>query len=221
MLGPLLQVEVYDHVYPRIRPPRYHRYFKCGAVVQFASREFHATHPFGHPQDLEKLLAAPLPLGGRKEERGGLVAFRWADKLTNEKKLAVGRSLQEQWLTSVLDLPIDGSYNELGDYLVAPAGGEHPPLTFYTPASALGYKAVMVDTDGRMGEKTSVEMTGWIKARELPDGTPLHSLDLIVPSRTAALRIYERAKAMGVSRVLYTDDSGRFWDPHPPGLWLE
>ncbi len=222
LAGPRLQVDVWDHEYPRVRPPRDHLCFELGTVVQFASEAFHGQYGNGYPADLSRMLAAPLPAGARREERAGLVIWRWCDHLADAERLAVARSAQERWLTSVLDIPIDASYNELGDCLAGPFGGAgHPLLTFYSTSSGIGVKAIFADDEGRVDEEQTSQLAGWIAAGHLPDDQPLNKLHLIVPSRDAALAVRRQATAIGVDRVLYTGEIGHLWDPFPPGLWLE
>jgi hypothetical protein len=43
---------------------------------------------------------------------------------------------------------------------------------------------------------------------------------LVAGSREHALALVQRVKAAGFARVAYRDESGRLWDPDPPGSWL-
>ena len=46
-------------------------------------------------------------------------------------------------------------------------------------------------------------------------------VSLVVPSRGDALAMLHHARAAGFADVLYRDPSGRVWNPHPPGEWVE
>jgi hypothetical protein len=65
------------------------------------------------------------------------------------------------------------------------------------------------------------ELETWTRERKLPDGTPLEQLRLIAPTRDVALALRGRATAVGATAVLYADSSGRWWNPNPPGPWIE
>ncbi len=221
LLGPILGVEVFDVPYARVSPPRLDSIWPPGRVVDFISLRFHAEHPQGRPADVEKLLSAPVPKGASREVKGDLVTLRWVEDLVDRARVAAGLSRQELWWTSVLDLPVDPEYNALGDRREIPLSVDKlPPLTFYDPNYEEGYKATVVNPDGSFDEELLEEVAGWIAAGELPDQTPLKQVHLILPKRESAIRIRERARSIGVAKVLYTDEEGYWWDPEPPGEWI-
>lgn len=220
--GPDLGVEILGLPYRRVRPPRLDRMWKLGRAVTFLSKSFHERDPRGQLDSLEKLMRSPMPEGGERSEEGDLVVFRWVEDLVDWDDVARRLSLQEEWLTGILDLPVHPSYNDLGDYLETPLDLEQNPyVTFYDPDLEEGFKATVLGPGDTVDEDLFSEMESWIEAGELPDESPLDSLSLIVPNRRSALAIRKRAKSIGIDRVLYTDDEGQWWDPDPPGLWLE
>ena len=90
-----------------------------------------------------------------------------------------------------------------------------------TKAVQEGYKAIVQNPDGTIVEPLFIEMADWIATKSLPDQTPLARLHLITPNRKTALAIRQRAAKIGVTKVLYTDESNMLWNPWPPGQWLE
>jgi hypothetical protein len=222
LFGPEIRVDLLDFPYPRVRPPRETDFWFPGSAVNFLSKKFQREIDYGDPEAIAKMLKAPMPEGTQRLDKGDLLIFRWVDDLFEGTYVAERLSLQEQWFVKVLNSPIDSSYNEAGDYHEAPSAlVKKPPLTFYDPMSETGYKAVVLSPDSSMDEELFGEIAAWVRDGTLPDGTPLHQLILILPSREAALRIHERAMAIGVAAVYYTDDQGRWWNPFPPGLWIE
>lgn len=223
LIGPRLGVEIFELSYPRVRPHRTGGgIWTLGNVVNFASRKFHAQHELGLPEDLEKILKTPMPAGATRLDDDDLVVLRWADNLLSEEKLAQSCSIQEQWLTKCLNLPVDSSYNTLGDHREAPlALDEHPPLTLYSSMYGTGYKAIVLDPDGSYDEPLFAEMAGWIEAGKLPDGTLLNRLRLILPNRDSVFQIEKAAKAIGVEMILYADNDGNWWNPLLPGDWID
>lgn len=228
-LGPNLAVDLLNLPFPRTRPPRYFgRTWRPGNAVHIVSPEYHRNSSLSPrwPEDMEKMLQAPPPEGVTRTERDGLTIFRWLEDLTDPDKSAERMALQESWLIDVLDPKIKPGYNELGDKHMAPQVIQpqpHPLLTAYDGFfdGGVGYKATVINPDGTVDEALFEEMASWINARELPDGTPLGWLRLILPNRESALQLQERAAAMGIDRVYYADDEGQWWDPAPPGLWRE
>lgn len=222
LLGPGLAVEIHEPDFPRIRPPREPGFWVYGDAVDFICRKFHEESPKGKPEDARRMLAAPMPAGTKRIEVGDLVIFRWVDTLRDGDHVAARRALQEQWLVNVLNPPISSGYNEAGDRLEVPLSAESkPPLTFYDSTFQAGYKATALAPDGSADEELFDELAQWISSRQLPDGTPLTQLNLILPNRDSALRVRERASAIGVNNVYYADNEGRWWNPFPPGLWRE
>jgi hypothetical protein len=97
---------------------------------------------------------------------------------------------------------------------------EHPNATFYGEATGQAYKTV-VAFKGQLDAMALDEIKTWLQKAALPDGKPLKELSLILPNRQAALDVRDAALAAGVSKVLYVDDSGGWWDPFPEGDWIE
>jgi hypothetical protein len=205
---------------PHLRPERTHPFL--GSPLFFVSQEFQRSHRQGNPEDIERLLQAPMPASATRELRGDLVIFRWLQDLSDPKRVREAVVAQQQWLVDVLNPPIHDSYNERGDhqYLVT-AQSPSEYLTFQDMFTNEGFKAMVVHPDGSVDEDTLDELAEWSKAGTLPDGTPLSTVSVLLPNRESALRIHPLAQARGITRVLYLDDQNRMWDPFPPGIWVD
>jgi hypothetical protein len=106
--------------------------------------------------------------------------------------------------------------NELGDRL-ATIGPVSPDnfVTFYSQMGNFGLEAVVPQENYQIAPETLSRLKQWLKAGKLPDGKPLNFIYLIVPSRTAAIRVQEQAKAEGLGSVYYVDNDDNLWSPYP------
>jgi hypothetical protein len=207
--------------YPRPRPPLSARPpFSPGTLLDVfdlaAFRELRSS------AEVETAAGAPLPEGAQREREADLVTIRWIGSLRDPAAVRAARSAEERWLATHFAVERDPDFNAQGDRRERALGLQpHPPLTFYRAATGVGYKAIVAHPDGPVDEELWAEITSWVKLGRLPDGAKLEKLRLIVPLREAALAIAERAAQAGIDAVLYTDDHGQWWNPRPPGLWLE
>lgn len=211
-----------DENYARPRPPRQLRGWDNGAIVAFADREWYVS-AIGEPdaaEELGRILAAPLPRGATREEHGAMVVFRFVRDLTDPAAVVAARSAYQMWIEKLVPGDVAAGWNEAGDVQILIAAPErHPPLTFYDRTDQHGYKAIFATPDG-VGLEELEQAASWIKAKRLPDGTPVSGISVIVPTRDAAIGLRERAGALGFSRLLYADNSGQLWNPFPPGKWI-
>jgi hypothetical protein len=108
------------------------------------------------------------------------------------------------------------NYNELRDRL-ATIGPVSPDnfVTFYSQVGNFGLEAVVPQENYQIAPETVSRLQQWLKAGKLPDGKPLNFIYLIVPSRTAAIRVQEQAKAEGLGSVYYVDNDDNLWRPYP------
>lgn len=219
-MGHSLVVRASGVEFPRPRPPRAAEGAPLGALVEVLSRSYYQGHEDASREELAKLLAAPLPVGASREEREDLIIFRFAASL-EPAELRLGCSRHYRWRAAAIELPIAPGYNLQGDHVEARVGlVPHEPLTYYDPDLAHGYKATVVGAGGQVDEELFAEMAAWLKAGQLPDGTPLRALHLIVQSRMGALWVRPRASQVGIADVLYIGENNQLWDPFPPGPWL-
>ncbi len=217
--GPAAAVEVLGASYPRPRPPRLRRYVALGAAASIVDLDYFEAQP-ALPDEIATLLDADLPSWVERSEHGRLVVFRWVDGLGDRDAVAEQRSRQEVWFTGIAELPRDPAYNEAGDYLMTPMGlAEHPDATYYDAGAETAYQTA-VPAGGELPDDVAAEAESWLSAGQLPDGSPVRAVQLILPSRDAALAVREQAIALGVAQTLYIDDTGTLWDPFPAGEWL-
>ena len=207
--------------YPHLRPPLSPiAPFSPGTLLDVF--DLASFRKFREPSETAAVTEAPLPSGVRRERSDDLVVVRWIDSLRDAAVIAAARSREERWLAEHFKPERSGDYNAQGERReLALSLAEHPPLTFYRANTALGYKAIVASPEGEVDEQLWAEMVSWLQRRRLPDGTRLERLRLIVPLREAALAIAGRAARDGIEAVLYTDNRGQWWDPAPPGPWLD
>ncbi len=222
LLGPNFHITQLGNSYPRPKPPRKHPRWPVGSLVDFMSKPYFVRQIADGENLFEQLRATPFPDNRIREETESLLIFRWVQDFQDSNHIAVGRTIQEISLSQIMDWPIAAGFNEFGDQQEILWGQQpHPPLTFYTETTHEGYKAVVQNPDGSVDEPLFLEMSTWIAANSLPDQTPLTQLHLITPNRKSALSIRQRATQMGITKVLYSDESNILWNPWPPGQWLE
>jgi hypothetical protein len=207
--------------YPRARPPRISSSpFRLGSLADAYDLEYIRLH--FPASDAEAIARAELPAGARRERFDELVVIRWASALGDLDEVNRARSQQERWMADHLHLEVDSDYNAAGDRREPGRRlEEHPPLTLYDRRSGIGYKAIAPSSASGVDEEQWSELVAWTRARKLPDGVPLEKLRLIVPTRDLALALKDRGAAAGIEAVLYPDDEGQWWNPRPPGLWLD
>jgi hypothetical protein len=207
--------------YSRPRPPRRDTHIRASAVLDAVSTTYYEEHDSRRRDAFRTMEAESLPSGAERFTRDGLVIIRWINDLSNPVEVARQMSQREQWINRVLEPPIEGGYNDQGDQEILPIGLEpHPPLTFYEPALHRGFKAIYVDSAGNADDLELGEYIGYLRAGKLADGTLLDELYLIAPDRNRALALYGRAGVLGVSAVYYPASNGTWFNPRPPGLWL-
>lgn len=222
LFGPMLRVEVLDLPYARPRPPRLHQHFGHGDLVDFFCLDFHRRHPLGRLAEVERLLAAPLPEGATRQDDDDLVILRWARDLEDRSEIARRRSVQDQWLTGILVPPVQPQFDEHGDERILTfAPPRDASLTYYDTDAGAGYLQVPAASDGSADAARLDEALGWLAAGSLPDGRSLNALYVIAPDRATALRIAPRAQEDGAAGVYYVGQDGNWWDPFPPGPWIE
>lgn len=214
--GPLMGLEYYDIPYQKIHPPRDMYPWGESKAVDFISEEYYASYLQVGNTKIQALIEAPLPEGVCRFRQGDLIILQWINDSDTIEKISEQLARRDKWYAESLSLPIQSDYNELGDRQELTHGWEkHPILTFYEPVGQIGYRMTLPYEDNSLNEDTVEEIASWIKNESLPDSTPIRKLNLIVPDRHSALSILDEAKSIGVKKVIYPDDNGRFWDPDP------
>jgi hypothetical protein len=208
--------------FPTSRPPPVSTAcFSPGALVGFYDREYIRTK-LEQPKQAAAMAKAALPKAATRELDGNLVHICWTPDSLDLDVIDAARSDQAEWLIEHGCVEFDERYNEAGDLMVEASGmEEHPPLTYFDPAYEIGYKAVAPKASGALPDEIWAQLSKWSTRGRLPDGTHLEAVRLIVPKRNLALKMLPAARAHGVDAILYADREGRWWDPVPPGPWLE
>lgn len=221
-LGPGFNITISDLAYPRPRPPYIHTTWAPGSVVTFASVDFHQHNKLGDIEQLEAVVDASNhgPMD-RTLVFDDLVILKWVDDLVDQDKILKGMMACDLFFKTTLELPIEGGYNKFGD-VVEPYESlqKKQHLTFYDSFTKNGYKSAVVNPDGSVDEALFEELSIWIENLTTPDGVSISSLSLILPDRKSALQIADRAFDIGISKVLYVSEDGQWYNPLPPGLWL-
>lgn len=211
---------------PRVRPLRVGRSLQQGALLDVLDRDVYADLALRLPEDgwseeLDCVSTAPLPAGAVRDERGPLLFFRWIDALVDDATVVAAVVEQSRWVARYVKTSLAPGWNEAGDRIegglqLSPQG----PLAFYNAHHHFGYQPVVALPDGSVDEDALAQAALW-RRQGLPDGTRIDRMALIVPKRAAALVLQPRAAALGIDQVLYTDNSGRWWNPFPSGSWVE
>jgi hypothetical protein len=204
----------------RCRPPRQSNRYPDPSMVTFLDAAFHASGAvYTHPGDVQALTIPPPPSPAETTEEDGLVTVRWARSLSDDDLIA-GAGGHNVWITERIETdPVPG-FNEVGD--VCWSAGKivpKPPLTLYNAETKIGYKAVLILPDGSAEESAWKEAKDILRAKALPDGTPVDHVCIVVPLREHVFQIADRAKQEGFEAVLYMGEKGEFWNVNPSGLW--
>jgi hypothetical protein len=216
LFGSAVNIRIEGITYPRVLPPRSLNYYFAPCLVNFFSRKFLAQFNKWDAEKKEKLLSLPLPPGCKRIERGDLVILQWVDNLHDVEHISQRLGLQDEWFVGAVNPELDLSYNELGDKRAT-----IPPLspdnfvTLYSHWGQFGFEAVVPEENYQIEPETLARLQQWLAAGQLPDGKTLTSISLIVPSRTAAIRVREQAKAAGMGPIYYVDNDGNLWRPYP------
>ena len=216
LLGSAANIEVEGITYPRVLPPRFLNYYFSPCLVNFFSRKFLAKFDEWEDEKKEKLLSLPMPPGCKRIEKGDLVILQWVDNLHDKEHISQRLGLQDEWFVEAVNPELDSNYNELGDkQATIPPLSRDNFVTFYSYMGNFGFKAVVPEANHQIEPETLTRLQRWLEAGQLPDGKPLNFICLIVPSRTAAIRVQEQAKAAGIRSVFYVDNDGILWRPYP------
>lgn len=222
LFGPRMSIMVHGVEYARPRPPHNDRIWESSKLVDFGSKEFHNNHDDGDAEQFKTLESAQVPMGVSKDLMNDLLTIKWIDDLSDDVLIAERLSLHDQWFSENLKLRRKPGFNELGDELEAYENlVNHPELTFYDDFTKIGYKAVVVNPDKTVDNALFEQIRTWILNSATAQGTFLQELNLITPDRESAMFLADKAESIGVKRVLYVGQDDNWWNPNPPGLWIE
>ena len=221
--GIQVRVDLRTTEYPRARPPRFMFAGAHGCALEFISARY-ARECKGElvPPEVDwihKLIQAPVPRVIQRSIHGELAVFRWIDDFTDDEQVASRLALREQWLHQYLDLPMDSNYNERGDERVYTASlTRRRDGAYYSQGEQRVVKAIPV-IRGKLEATALQQLLGWKKVGKIGRSGPVARIEVVVQSRADALKVRDKAVALGVDAVHYVDDEGSWWDPVPPGIW--
>lgn len=222
IIGPTIGIKVSGIEYPRPKPPHLDHTWERGQVVNFISTKFHNQSEEGRAEQVRILEKSILPANVKKIEFKDLLIYKWIDNVIDTNEIINALSSHDLWFSETLELPIDSSYNELGDeHEMSEILEDHKYLTFYNSFTGFGYKGVVLNPDGSMEDDVLKKIQSWTEKRITPDGTVLKELILITPDRESALITSKIFENIGGNKVVYVDNDDEWWNPNPPGLWLE
>lgn len=208
--------------YPRLRPGRVPRVGGRGNLIDVFDLRTAAS-----PDDQHAITAIrdnPLPETARRTVAGSRILVEWAADCTLADIATLRQRLteRERWLIREVGSTMESGWNATGDVKHGFLGGQpHPPLTLYSPALEIGYKAIHGGSPAAEIAATLRQVGQWIANRRVDDETEVSNVVIIADSRASALALRPRMVEAGVKHVVYVDDAGDFWDPFPHGEWIE
>lgn len=221
VFGPSCEMSARNFPYARVRPPRQWQIVDSSSLVDLIDARYAAR--VGNAAGAAALRAGELPGGAGREQIGDVTIIRWASDadMESDEAFTARLSAREQWLAASLDAPIAKGWNADGEVETVPvAAVPHSPLTLYSPPLTVGYKAVHTAAGADAVREELRRVGGWIKQKQLEDGTPLSDVILILDSREAAHALRQPALAEGVRHLVYVGEDERMWNPFPAGEWL-
>jgi hypothetical protein len=206
---------------PAERPPREETEWGVAGVLDLLDPRFGdgaSEEAIAAKADIAQALCTPLPAGARRTERNGAFMFRWVGDLCDEDAVMRGVAARDRWLVETLQPPVAPDWNKAGDrQVLSGRGPAHPPLVAYDQRDCIGYLAIVATDEGPLDPELLADAACWMRAGQLPDGTPLAELRLIAPVRAAAVALRQHSQPLGLPTVLYVTNDGNFWDPFPSG----
>lgn len=206
--------------YPRIRPPRFTGRYIRESIVDIINPN---NIEFDDEEKITKSLCLyELPNSVVRRKIGKYYCIDWTGN-TIESLFYLQKILseRERWLYENGGFELDG-FNENGDEADGLWGGIPTEyLTFYREFDGTGLKATVLNPDGSYDEKLFKELKDWTEKRQMPDGTLVNSIGIILPNRESCLKIKPIAEQFDFAKVLYPSDDGQLWNPFPKGSWLE
>jgi hypothetical protein len=149
-----------------------------------------------------------------RARHGDLLVVRWGDPRRETVETILERRLA--WISENGGMPLDSSFNELGDEEFALWNAvATSELTFYSAASEEGAKGVVFDSpDDEDLVETLEHLHGMLASGKTAEGLPLRRITLITPSREDAVALHPSASGYGMP-VVYVGADNRFWNPFP------
>lgn len=221
---PAAAVSILGYEYPKVRPYRDSGSFGDANLIDGFSRSM--LEKKGHPyvdndDELNCLIEDELPPGVKREVTDELITIQWVTEAWSDAEIKAALTRREEWLYSRIEFELDDRYNESGDYRefyltdLPDSKDSAGFFTVYDPVGKVGFKTIITTSDGDIEEDVKVELIRLLSQGSLDDGRKLETVKLITPIRSRAIKVYPRAKEIGVDSVYYTDNEGALWELCP------
>jgi hypothetical protein len=194
------------------RPPRFFRRISPDSLVDLIYLE--SVYMSDDQQIIERLKNDELIEGAERVFKGNLLLIKWGDIRQQPAETILAK--RYSWLAEHLDLPIDESFNSIGDKEFALWEAEQTKqLTAYSSFSKKGAKAVVFDEVDEELESLIKGLHKILVSGKTVEGYPIEEITLITPSRESAVKLRPLANKYQM-RVVYVGTDDRLWDPFPP-----
>ncbi|CAM4183647.1 hypothetical protein [Corallococcus exiguus] len=215
-LGAWSGIRVLGVKYKYPQPPRSMVSIPDDAVLDVINTR--PARPMAELARLLDALRAEPPRNASVKSLGAHMIVDWLNRPSAEpNRVAEAMSSRLSWYYEHVPFQRMEDYNELGDEMVLlfkPA--KDPFYTFYFPFSGSAYKALVDLPEDLQQDESIASMLRDMKKGKTKGGRRLSSVTLIVPSREQAMKLRERAQALGFAGTAYPD-KGSLWSPHSDG----
>ncbi len=210
ILFPFSYLELPDINFELPRPPRNFGRFSKNSLVDI----FHLKSSFRDEElkIIHELQQGSLIEGSDRIITGDMLIVSWG----KHKKHTLESILAKRylWYAEHGNLPIDSSFNMLGDKEFALWDAKPTKeLTFYSPFNRKGCKAVVFDNIEQI-TKLVYSLNNMLKSGKTIEGYPIEGITMITPSRESAIALYPVASQYGMN-VVYVGVDNKLWDPFP------
>lgn len=211
LVGPSLSITPRNAPYVRPKPLREHPHWPAGAVTLAACRRLFASKGSEKLWRYEMLQSRAMPKGLNRRMSGDLLII--ATDAHAGVDLATQRALLEQWISGVLQLPLDDDFDERGDRRLTIWERQNVGrLGFYDPASRFLYKSAPELKDDELDPGTLTVLQEVLATEELPDQRPVLGKCVVFVQRPAAVR-WSRWIGERGGTVAYLGPDGQLWEP--------
>ena len=204
--------------YPGPRPPRvaiHHRWMNAIVDIVQVEPVPAGVYPFAVAES-RAIAAATPPDSAVRSEQAGAVILRWVEDPRDRSAVALAMGRHEEWMSGLVETEPRYGWNERGDREVIVSNGiDQLPFRVVNLSTGIGYFEVAAQPNGLVTAEDWAQVAALAGA--LPHG--VRELALVVTTRDAALALADRARSLGINKVLYAEGKS-LWDPDPPGPWL-
>ena len=224
-LGPYIIISSFMHDYPRHRPERLYGNLGYTAIYNFIDLSYYEKNPHLKPEGVENLSKAALPAGVSREFTDDIVTVQWTEKPADEEAVSQALMQREDWVYKHIKLKIDNDFNEEGDkklYNISALEETDKAesfFTYYKERLKVAFKPVVLNENLDLDPEVEKNIRYYSNSGQLDNGAEIKKIVLVLPSREHALKINDKAKQLGVFKVVYIDNEVNIWDMFPRGNW--